>query len=244
MRTTRDEIKAYIKHFREKVERVRGYVFHAEDNLLKKNLLVTIIDAISRVTSNPGTGNRERFTGIVSNFGGWADQSRVSAPHVEYLLRKLNSPDYENARSYIKEIIGKNSDGRLVRLSDDPELEDCRKVWPVPVQERVLGQLSLLSFSHLNLLYAHRNSLVHEFRDPGHGMEFSNDNSSPYYHGRTLFDGSDEIGQRSLELVYPMDFYFKLAETIIKNVEQYLIRNEINPYGSYQFGSSWHGELN
>jgi len=85
------------------------------------------------------------------------------------LLKKLNSPSYEKARNYVKVIIEKNSDGRLVRLSEDPKIEEFKAVWPVQFNEKVFGQMRLESFSHLNLLYAHRNSLVHEFRDPHFG---------------------------------------------------------------------------
>lgn len=240
----KDEIQSYISHFREKVRRLSGYEFHEEDLVFKKNILVSIIDALSRVTSNPNTGNRERFTSIIRHFSNWPDHDRISAPHVGYLLNKLNSPSYEKAREFIKCTIKKNSDGRVVRLSGDPKIEEFKGVWPVQFHDKVLGQISLISFSHLNLLYAHRNSLVHEIREPGHGMEFSNDNSSPYYHGRTSFEGMSNIGTRSLELVYPLEFYLAITNSVINNIEQYLTRNDINPYHSYQFGSSWLGELN
>ena len=52
------------------------------------------------------------------------------------------------------------------------------------------------------------------------------------------------IGVQTLELVYPLNFYFLLTETVIKNVDKYLREDRIDPYGSYQFGSSWIGELN
>ncbi|WP_413614772.1 hypothetical protein MRB56_12755 [Halomonas cupida] len=240
---TKDEIQPFISHFRDKVQRLRGYKFHEEDRVFKKNILVSIIDALSCVTSNPNTGNRQRFTSMIKNFGDWPDHDRISAPHVGYLLDELNSPEYEKAREFIKSVIERNSDGRLVRLSDDPKIEEFKEVWPVQFHENVLGQIKLMSFSHLNLLYAHRNSLVHEIRDPGHGMEFSDDNASPYYHGRICLEGMSNIETRSLELVYPLEFYLRITDNVISNVERYLIISDINPYDSYQFGSSWIGEL-
>jgi hypothetical protein len=237
-------INVYIEHFSNKVKRLRDYELHEEDRVLKKNILVSILDAISRTTSNYTDGNRERFTGVVANFGNWPNHSRISAPHVGYLLENLRAPAYENARRFITDIIARNSDGSFVPLSKDPELEDIRKLWPVPPDQKVVGQLSLTSFSHLNLLYQYRNSLVHELREPGYGMEFHKDHDEPFYHGMTTVGDKHSPAKQTLELVYPLKFYFLLTESVIGNVDKYLRNNRIDPYGAYRFGSSWIGELN
>jgi hypothetical protein len=114
-------INVYIGHFKKTVQRLRGYALDPEDRLLKKNILVSVLDALSRTASNYADGNRERFTGIVANFGDWPNHSRVSAPHVSYFLRNLCSPAYEGARVFIAEVIRKNSHGGFVTLSSDPE---------------------------------------------------------------------------------------------------------------------------
>jgi len=243
-RDLNSSIDIYIEHFRSKVKRLREYELHPEDLILKKNILVSILDALSRTTSNNAAGNRERFTGIVANFGDWPDHTRVSAPHIIYLLRKLREPAYENVKKFIADTIQKNSDGRLVRLSDDPELNDIKELWPVSAEKRVVDQYSLSSFTHLNLLYQYRNSIIHELREPGYGMEFSDDNNEPYYHGMTSSASDDSVSEESLELVYPLDFYFRLTESVITNLEQYLHNNRVDPYSFYRFGSSWVGLLN
>jgi len=237
-------ISVYIGHFTKKVQRLRDYALDREDRLLKKNILVSVLDALSRTTSNYADGNRERFTGIVANFGDWPNHSRVSAPHVSYFLRHLRSPAYEGARVFIAEVISKNSHGGFVTLSSDPEFEEVRKLWPVPADQRLVNQLSLSSFTHLNLLYQYRNSLVHELREPGHGMEFHQNHDEPFYHGMSTVEANGSSGKETLELVYPLNFYFGLTESVIKNVERYLRKNAIDPYSCYRFGSSWIGELN
>jgi hypothetical protein len=238
------KIDTYADHFKKKIERLKTYNLDVEDRLLKKNILVSILDAISRATSNSGEGNRERFTGVVAHFGEWPDHSRVSAPHVSYLLRHLRSPAFQDARQSIAETIGKNSHGGFVLLSGDPELDVLKKLWPVPIEQKLLGQLSLSSFTHLNLLYHHRNSLVHELREPGYGMEFHEDHDAPFYHGMTTSGPDNSPSEHTLELVYPLKFFFRLAESVIKNVESYLRKNSIDPYAAYRFGSSWIAELN
>jgi len=243
-RDVNSAIEIYIGHFRKKVQRLREYELHPEDRLLKKNILVSILDALSRTTSNYADGNRERFTGIVANFGDWPNHTRVSAPHVKYFLHNLRSPAYEGARSFIEEVIRKNSHGGFVTLSRDPEFEEVRRLWPVPVDQKLVNQLSLSSFTHLNLLYQYRNSLVHELREPGRGMEFHETHEEPFYHGMTTIETDESPGKKTLELVYPLNFYFALTESVLKNVERYLRRNAIDPYSCYRFGSSWVGELN
>ncbi len=243
-RSIEESIEVFIRHFHDRIDRLEQYDFSEQDRVLKKNVIVSVLDAVSRSVSNYGDGNRQRFTSLVANFGDWPNHKRVSAPHISYFLRQLRSPEFERAHEFIEETITKNSDGRLVKLDDDPSFETMRRLWPVPAEQKLVDQLSLSSFTHLNLLYFHRNSLVHELREPGYGMEFTDDGSEPYYHGMTTLNEDNSPGERTLELVYPEGFYFKLARNVIANVEGYLRRHELDPYSSYQFGSSWVSDLN
>jgi hypothetical protein len=180
----------------------------------------------------------------VANFGDWPNHKRVSAPHIYYFLRELKSPEFERAREFVEKVIAKNSDGRLVALDDDPSFDEMRSHWPVGAEQKLVDQLSLSSFTHLNLLYFHRNSLVHELREPGRGMEFTDDGTEPYYHGMTTLSDDNSPGERTLELVYPEGFFFRLARSVIANVDVYLRRHKLDPYLSYRFGSSWISDLN
>jgi hypothetical protein len=243
-RNLESSIKTYINHFKTRLKRLDEYDLHVEDRLLKKNIVVSILDAISRVTSNPSDGNRERFTAIVAHFGQWPDHSRVSVPHVSYLLRHLRAPAFEGARQFIAKSVKENLHGGFVPLSSDPELDSVKKLWPVPAEQKLIGQLSLSSFTHLNLLYQHRNSLVHELREPGYGMEFDATQDEPFYHGMTSVGDEGSPAEQGLELVYPLRFFFCLADRVVSNVEIYLRKNSINPYSAYKFGSSWISELN
>jgi hypothetical protein len=75
-------------------------------------------------------------------------------------------------------------------------------------------------------------------------MEFHEQHEEPFYHGMTTLESDRFAGEETLELVYPLKFYFKLAESVLGNVEQYLRNNAIDPYSCYRFGSSWISELN
>jgi hypothetical protein len=243
-RTVDEAVKNYIGFFRQKIVRLKQYDLAPEDRLLKKNILVSVLDAVSRTTSNDADGNRERFTGIVASFGDWPDHARVSVPHLGYFLRNLRSPAYQAAREFITQHIRRNSHGGFVTLSNDPQFEEMRKLWPVQPEQKLVNQLSLSSFTHLNLLYHYRNSPVHELREPGYGMEFHEDHEDPFYHGMTTVERDCAPGERNLELVYPLKFYFRLTEQVLDNVEKYLCTNAIDPYRCYRFGSSWISDLN
>lgn len=88
---------------------------------------------------------------------------------------------------------------------------------------------------HAELLYTYRNNLIHEFRTSGHGMEFSDDNTSPYYHGMT--DLSSQ--KNTWELVYPTHFLVNLSKAALDSIKSFLTSNNLDPYSFFKFGSPW-----
>ncbi len=93
--------------------------------------------------------------------------------------------------------------------------------------------------THLNLLYTYRNHLIHEFREPGRGMEMDPQDHTPSYHRMTHIssNGSDE--KETWELVYPLGFFVTLAQSCLQKLNQHLIQNDLNPYSFYRFGTVW-----
>jgi len=236
--STESKIETYLRYFSEKVNRLESYKFANEDRLLKKAIIVSILDALSRTTSNEGASNYQRFTGIVEKFSDWSYHDRLSATHLQYFLAKLRSPEFEKARIFIHKRISLNSNG-VPTLDQDPRLSELQPIWPCSPDQNLIDKLSLRSFSHLNLFYQYRNSLVHELREPGHGMEFNNSDDEPFYHTLTTDDK-----EQTLELVYPLNFYFKIVRNVLQNLKGYLVSNKIDPYSCYEFGSSYVGILN
>ena len=95
------------------------------------------------------------------------------------------------------------------------------------------------SLKHVHLLYTYRNSLIHELRNLGYGLEELSLGKEPSYHSMTMEDGKD-----TWQLVYPLGFFENICETCIINLKEYLILNNIDPYNSFNFGSYWKEELN
>jgi hypothetical protein len=47
----------------------------------------------------------------------------------------LRSPSFAKAREFIARTLANDSDGSLVRLSSDPQLEEMKRLWPVPADQ-------------------------------------------------------------------------------------------------------------
>jgi hypothetical protein len=88
----------------------------------------------------------------------------------------------------------------------------------------------IYGYTNSETLYYH----VHEFREPGHGMEISNDITTPYYYGMT-----DLQGRETWELVYPIGFFKDISNRSLDSLKDYLHNNDLDPYSCYEFGSIW-----
>jgi hypothetical protein len=69
-------------------------------------------------------------------------------------------------------------------------------------------------------------------------MEFSDDNTSPYYHGMT--DMTELENQRkTYELVYPFIFLLNLSQIALDSIKAFLTSYDLDPYSFFKFGSPW-----
>jgi hypothetical protein len=94
------------------------------------------------------------------------------------------------------------------------------------------GELEALRVhTYAELFYTFRNNLIHEYREPGYGTDWSRNATEPFYTNLSSF------GQR--ELVFPIAFVESLYEQALRRVSQHLLLNKINPHGRFNFGSHW-----
>jgi len=207
----------------------------------KKLLYCSMIDVISRAIF---TG-KNRFTKVIEKFGKWDDYNRVSLPHLKRVLHLTPDPDFEDIREYVnKELLDWKAKWNEISIKNDPQIEQVSKLWPRGKEYiQLTSRVSLRSLTHINLLYMHRNFLVHELRNPGHGMEY-NGLGYPYYQSvSTIHNEIDPIDE-SMELVYPVRFFENLILNIIRESKDYFIRNNLNPFHYYNFGSYWIEAMN
>lgn len=176
------------------------------------------------------TKNKLRFLKFVRECVCWEHSDRISIPMTVYRLKEGNVKASDELMQKIGGLFNKFQDGRILRLDIDPLVSEIEHLAGNADQKELLKNAR-----HAELLYTYRNNLIHEFRKPGHGMEFSDDNDSPYYHGMTDLDSQT----KTWELVYPTKFIINLAYIALESIKSFLISNKLDPFTFFNFGSPW-----
>ena len=233
------QIERFILYFQNKYQIIKETKFKSNSELFKKILYIGIIDALSK-TIFPRKGNRERFVSFLENFSDWKHCSRISLPHLVRLLEFTPEPEYSKLREFAFSAYEQWLSGDIIGLEKEPKYEEVMRYWPRGKDniEPIKG-VKLESLKHVHLLYTYRNSLIHELRNLGHGIEELSLGKEPSYHHLT-----DEKNEETWQLVCPLGFFENICENCVKNLEKYLTENNINPYNSFNFGSYWIEELN
>jgi hypothetical protein len=238
-----DAIGRYCSHFIEQIGRINA-VSGESANLFKKILFCSVLDALSR-SIYPRKEPRDRFTSIVRRFGKWAHQDRVSLPHLGRLLALTPDPEFENIRKFTFDKLEQwKAPWDKIKLDQDPIYNEVAKHWPKGEEyKKPMEKVRLESLTHLQLLYSHRNFLVHELRIPGYGIELMGDDE-PFYHDLTTIADGGEPDLETIELVYPVNFFEKLCKIVLDELKVYFKENQLNPHDSYRYGSYWIEGLN
>lgn len=214
-----DKIDKYLGYFREQVYEVQSLSVA----LYKKMLCVAIIDALSRAAFPGVQEHRKRVLTFLDTCSRWEDRDRVSAFQLKLALEDARQTANQ-LYAEVKKITEGWGEREEILPASDPDFERLKRI-AEPTQT-----VFCKSARYVELLYTYRNHLVHEFREPGHGIEMSGDPTSPYYHS---MNGSP------WELVFPVPFFLSLCHNCIEGMGTYLRSNGINPYDSYEFGTIW-----
>ena len=238
-REIENSVERFIGFFRNKLEAIEATDFKESKRLFEKILYMGLLDALSGTTTySKRSKNRERIVSFIKHFAKWPHQERISLPHLVGFLQKVPDPEFSSLRDYAFSLIDQWPWGEIISLDKDPTLADVKKLWPSSLS-KPFDDIGLDYLQHLNLFYRYRNSLVHEFREPGYGMEMEND-SEPFYHHMTDLDTDAE----TWELVYPLGFYRRICREAIENLREYYVNQRLDPYSLSRFGTYWIDELN
>jgi len=241
MRDVSESIATYMDHFRSHLAAIQKIEAGAHTALYRKVLYVAALDALAKCIY-PRKDNRGRQVALLERFSEWDDRHRVSLPHLDGLLARTPDPEFAKLRRYVREQLSKWPHGQSGSPSQDPDIKEVKRYWPANKEHRSpLEGVKLESLQHVHLFVAYRNSLVHEFRSPGHGYEFSSDD--PSYFGELRGEVGDNVSVVRL-LNYPEGFFKRITTKCLDNVEIYLTEYDINPYNSYVFGDYFIEELN
>ncbi len=244
------DVDTFVQFLQKKFDKIRSLEIKTDPgedsesaHLFKRVLYVGIIDVLSK-TVFPKKENRDRTVSFIRKFCDWQHSEKVSLPHLARLLKKSPEPEFSGLRQLVGSEMGKWKQGTPMGLDKDIDEEAIRPLWPKEKEyEKPLKNVSLESIKHIHLFYAYRNSLIHEMRKPGYGVDFDPSDQDPYYHSMSHV-GHGGTKSATWELVYPVGFIERLCKKALNEVREYYIREQLNPYDTFAFGSYWIEELN
>jgi len=212
-------------------------------DLYKKLVYMAFIDLLSRIVF-PKKSPRDRVISVLKRFSKWNNGYNVSLPHLLRFLSKTPDPAFEGLRLYVKTKFKSWSSGELVTLDRDLDYEETKKLWPQEKEYKIpIEDVSLDSLTHFHLFYSYRNSLVHELRPPSTSFDREH-HQEPFYMHLTNFDAELKPKEHHWVLNYPIKFFDNISRTLHKEIKEYFVKNEINPYDLFIFGEYWLESLN
>jgi hypothetical protein len=215
----REAITQFVEYFRSHI----GDLDAVLPLLYRKILYATALDPLARAAFGTIDGHRQRIIRLIDELIIWDDKHRVSLPQ---LSLALEAKSHTSSRLYqdVRQRLVHWAPGAVVRLMESPLLSELKPLAD-PAEDHLLT-----AARYVELFYTYRNNLIHEFREPGYGIEIPTDENEPYYHG--LIDNP-------WQLVFPIGFFACLFREALSGLESFLMRADIDPYSQFEFGSLW-----
>jgi len=219
----------------ENIQPFFGWVSEQRKNIdklpdhFRRILLLSLLDTLSKCAFHREKGNRKRFVDLIDQYSNWKYKDYVSLPQLRFLLLEVGG--CEELKRKVETRISKWPHGRILRPDEtDPHLNELDRfrcgIWHEQIEKA----------RYPSLLWRMRNFAVHEFRSPGRGWAFSDDNTTPYYHGLL-----DEKGSfQSWELVIPCEVVSRIVQDCSENLKAKFEQEGFDPNASFTFGSSWY----
>jgi hypothetical protein len=217
-----DAIEQFIEYFRDQ----EALISLVQSILYRKIIYATALDPIARAAFGKVGKHRARSLRLIDELTNWKDRDRVSLPQLCLALEDkgfVSGHLYTEAKARLEHW----SPGTVLRLDYSPLLPELEP-FAQPLEQCVLS-----SCRYAELFYTYRNNLVHEFREPGYGIEMSTDKDQPYYHSM--------IGD-PWQLVFPVGFFARLYAEALMGLKALLVQYDIDPYSQFEFGSRWRAQ--
>lgn len=217
-----DTIEQFVEYFRDQ----ESLISPVQPILYRKIIYATALDPIARAAFGKVGRHRARSLRLIDELTNWRDRDRVSLPQLCLALEDkgfISGLLYTEAKARLEHW----SPGEVLRLDNSPLLQELESI-AQPPEKCVLS-----SCRYTELFYTYRNNLVHEFREPGYGIEMSSDKDQPYYHSM--------IGD-PWQLVFPVGFFARLYAEALTGLRTLLVRYDIDPYSQFDFGSRWRAQ--
>ena len=223
----KDEIELLFNYFDKIRLSIINVKFEESDEISKSILLCSLMDTLSRCIY-PKLSNRDRFVFFVDDFSGWENKNKISLVQLYYFLKDEEDKNYEPIKSYVKNKVSKIRRGVIYKTDFDEFLHELKYLKVIETQ--------IQKFSYANLFYKFRNYLVHEYRTPGLGSNFSKSKDIHYY---LLTHISDKPTYTTMELIFPAFYLSNLVKNSIDNLKKYCLEINYNPYESFKYSTLW-----
>lgn len=215
----RQEIDQFLEHFRMQAADIASVV----SSFQRKVLYCAAFDPLARAAFGKVGSQRDRFVKLMREVARWEAAERVSLPQLQLRLRENGRYRHRLYREVTRQI-GLWDPSTKLDISASPSVQDLSSF--THESER----LCVRDSCYADLFYIYRNNLVHEFREPGYGTDWSGKSRTPFY---TSFINWPR------ELVFPVEFISNMYEQTLAGLKTHLVREKINPYNQFKFGSLW-----
>ena len=217
--------KPAIDRFLSSFESQENDIAAVKSPTLRKLLYTTALDPLARAAYG-NIGHHERLVRLLDELTTWNARGLVSLPQLSLSLTASKRGRFRLARE-VRKRLRQWPPGHVLRISSSPTKAEL----PGFADATEAKIIEACRYPHL--FYKYRNNLVHEFREPGYGSEWSTDKDQAYY--TSMINGP-------WELVFPVGFFLCIFEQAIIGLRGYLITQRINPYSQFEFGSLWRGK--
>lgn len=184
METIQEKIDRFRDYFRKQLGLVNALDSNEDYRAHRKLLYIAIIDALSK-SIYPDKRNRKRIVSLINDFADWEHSKQVSLPHLNQLLSFTSDHDFDPVKVYVSSELNrwgplnvhsvsiiKHPGDVLVPIARDPESKHIAALWPSENgKPKLIQGIGWIPLQHIELFYTYRNQLMHEFLEPGGGME-------------------------------------------------------------------------
>ncbi len=229
-------IKNNIDGFFEYFEHEVNDCLKLKKRLYKKILMVVMLDtlACSRYPCYR-TDNHGRFTNLINNYADWEHSKHIDISQLFLMLKDKNMCGSKLAMEVSRQLENW-VEGSVYTASDCPSYDDIITFASGSKEEGIVNKAR---FSEL--FYTYRNDLVHNYKEPGYGVEIEGD-KEPIHHSMMNIGNKTELGgliKYDWELVFPLSFIEIRIRNCLKNLKKYFEETKKNPYDSYTFNTMW-----
>jgi hypothetical protein len=198
--------------------------------LYKKTLTISAIDTLASLRFSKENYkelnklNKARFIRFLSEYCEWENGTLISIPTLfdQLSIKKpQNSILYDALRNKLLKYNG--NEGKALNI----EIIDAKAEKLLELANSEIEEHLILECQHYSLLYGYKNCIAQEAREPCGVME-AYQYAQPHYYSYIQYKTADELTQWHLS--YPVEHFKNLFFCSIKNMKQYFIKSNINPY--------------